>query len=96
MNAGKGDLIMWSVTESQCTDGVAWIVKTPGKTWEYTPFETEAAAQAYAARKNAEEAEREAEEADPIEEAKALIRGEVVPLRGEETQADDPAGTPHW
>jgi hypothetical protein len=58
----------WKVTRSECSDGVAWIVKTPGRPWEYTPFKTEAKAQSYVLRKNAEDERREAEE---IEEAVA-------------------------
>src|ERR1700730_10744578 len=51
---------MWTATLSKCTDGEVWIVKNPYTSWGYTPFETEAEAQAFADEMNAED-ERRAE-----------------------------------
>jgi hypothetical protein len=60
---------MRKVTEAKCTDGVVWIVKEPGRPFEYSSFETEAAAQRYALERNREDEERSRLMAEAEEEA---------------------------
>ena len=66
----------WRVTKSECSDGVAWIVKTPGRPWEYTPFWSEGEAQDYAIEMNDLDARRDVE-ALLAEEPRAAAEEEV-------------------
>ena len=83
----------WSVTKSNCTDAVVWIVRTPAHSWEYTPFETEKQACAYALGLNTQ-AEREDAERGELEEAQNYEPdGQMPTIDGQKPTPPESAST---